>query len=206
MCLFECCTDTQLYTPAVCISHFLTNRRVNGFPQQCCAYAMFYSNARRVHLQSVWNLSLLLSLTQMLCPNQCSSVWRGSLSPAIILQVIPSPVCVGPSKWDKSEFQIQWILMQSLRPMLTYVYMCVCVCVCVCMFVNVSKLDQLRHWFISATIQTATGKNCSVSFHLTPPCLPSCFYSETLDTCKSKAATVIVGAILDLTTAMATIS
>lgn len=86
---------------------------------------MFYSNACWGPFVKCWDLSLLLSLTQTLCPNQCSRVWRGSLSPAIILRVIPSLVCLGPSKWDKSEFQIQWILMRPLRPMMTYVHVCI---------------------------------------------------------------------------------
>lgn len=101
-----------------------TNLWLNGFPQQCCSHAQCFIQMLVLSpFVKCWDLSLLLSLTQTLCPNQCSLVWRGSLSQAIILQVIP---CLGPSKWDTSEFHIQWILMLPLRLMLTYcVYGCV---------------------------------------------------------------------------------
>lgn len=68
----------------------------------------------------------------MLSPNQCSHVWRGSLSLAIILKVIPSLICTGPSKWDMPAFQIQWILMQPLRALLTHA----CVSMHVCKYVQ----------------------------------------------------------------------
>lgn len=55
-------------------------------------YTMFYSNACWAPLVKCWDLSLLLPLTQTLCPNQCIRIWRGSSSPVIILWVIP-PSC-----------------------------------------------------------------------------------------------------------------
>lgn len=58
---------------------------------------MFYSNACWAPLVKCWDLSLLLPLTQTLCPNQCIRIWRGSSSPVIILWVIP-PYCPSQTK------------------------------------------------------------------------------------------------------------
>lgn len=67
--------------------------------------------------------------------------------------------------------------------MLTYVY------ARVCMFVNVSKEedkeDKLVDWFVSATMQIATGnKQNPVIIYISLPRLsPSCYYSENTNCC-----------------------
>lgn len=90
MCLFEPCRATQLYTPTDCISHLLLIWDLMAFPNDVVPVHNVLFKCLLGPFVKCWDLSLLLSLTQTLCPNQCSHVWRGSLSPAIILQVIPS--------------------------------------------------------------------------------------------------------------------
>lgn len=148
----------RLYTLTDCISHLLLIWDLMAFPNNVVPMHNVLLKCLLGQFVKCWDLSPLLSLAQTLCPNQCSRVWRDSLSPAIIHQATASLVCLGPSKWDKWEFQIQWILMQPLRPMLTYV----------CVLLNVSKEedkeDQLVDSFVSATIQTATGNKPSDVF------------------------------------------
>lgn len=89
---------------------------------------MFYSNACWAPLVKCWDLSLLLPLTQTLCPNQCIRIWRGSSSPVIILWAIP-PSC--PSQTKKMGQVRVSHSMQPPKPMLTYVSVCAPVGECV---------------------------------------------------------------------------
>lgn len=54
--------------------------------------------------------------------------------------------------------------------------------ICICVFVNVSKdedrEDQLVDWFVSATIQTATGNEQSADF------ISICYYAQLLQLLK----------------------
>lgn len=89
MCLFEWCGAMQLYTLTECISHLLLIWDLMSFPSNVAPVHNVLFKYLLVPLTKCWDLSLLHSLTQTLCPTQCSHFWSGSLSPAIILQIIP---------------------------------------------------------------------------------------------------------------------
>lgn len=126
MCLFGWCRATRLYTVMDYISHLLLIWELMAFPSDVVPMHNVLFRCSLGPFVKCLDLSLLGSLAQILYPSQCSHVWRGSLSPAIILQVIPFLNCLKHSKQDTSDFQILWQLMQPLRSMLTYVCRCIC--------------------------------------------------------------------------------
>lgn len=99
-----------------------------------------------------WDLSLLLSFTQMPYPNQCSCV-------GVYHQQLFFKSCT-LAKLDKSEFQIQWILTQRLEPLMSRT--CVCLCkvpeeedkaarrICICHDVN-SRRNEHFHFSLVFT-------------------------------------------------------
>lgn len=119
MCLFGWCRATRLYTVMDYISHLLLIWELMAFPSDVVPVHNVLFTCSLGPFVKYLDLSLLGSLGQILYPSQCSHVWRGSLSPAIILQVIPFLNYLKHSKQDTWDFQI------PLRSMLTYVCRCI---------------------------------------------------------------------------------